>query len=364
MRGTCAGSCRRLRRSSTSAAWTSPKRRAATTRCAPPQPTPPLSRQRARRPLPPPCHRPLHCAGDRCAASHLTLPESSCVPALAPVVHLLTWPLPTDCYSEPRVRRRPDPRAALRRGHQAVRRPDPPAPGAAAHHQGRLARARSCIPMATPVHAHEPCPQPAQRDRYSPDWGGMRFGDDWCRQPHQLGAVRDSSVSPPHPLPASRIRCSQEGHEGRLRQQALFTELRKLLDTKLRITKHTLQVSWAHVGMAVVTSLPCRARRCVAATLARLHCDVACFSRGPPAGRHGRRRHPSSRRQFDAARLRRHGHPAHGALSAHPSSLWPCRLHMAPPISHSACPIGVCWWFACSGGVRGPHARVCAALVF
>jgi len=87
--------------------------------------------------------------------------------------------------------------------------------------------------------------------------GGMCFGDDWCRQPLQLDAVRDSSISSPHVRPASRLRCSQEGHEGRLRQQALFTELRKLLDTKLCITKHTLQVSWARVGMAGhVTTMP------------------------------------------------------------------------------------------------------------
>jgi len=140
IRDACAASCRRSRRSSTSAARTSPKRRAANTRCAPPQPMSPLLRQRARRP-PPPRHPP-HCAGDHCAVSHWTLPESSCVHALAPVVHMLTWSPPTDCYSEPRVRRRPDPRAALRRGNQAVRRSDPPAPGAAAHHQGRLARAQ------------------------------------------------------------------------------------------------------------------------------------------------------------------------------------------------------------------------------
>jgi len=98
----------------------------------------------------------------------------------------------------------------------------------------------------------------------------MCFGDDWCRQPHQLGAVRDSSVTPPHLRPASRIRCSQEGHEGHLHQQALFTELRKLLDTKLCITKHTLQVSWAHVGMAghvtsmLGTSLCCGHTRAIA----------------------------------------------------------------------------------------------------
>jgi len=39
--------------------------------------------------------------------------------------------------------------------------------------------------------------------------------------------------------------------------QAVFMELRKLLDSMLRIIKHTLQVSWAHTGMAGhVTSMP------------------------------------------------------------------------------------------------------------
>jgi len=119
----------------------------------------------------------------------------------------------------------------------------------------------------------------------------------------------------------------------------------------------------------LVTSLPCRARPLVAATLARLHCDVACFSRGPPAGHHGRRRHPCSWRQFAAALLDRHGHPVHGTLSAHPhhsglADSFVAASIMAPPISLSACPIGLCWWFACSGGVRGPHARVFASLVF
>jgi len=87
-------------------------------------------------------------------------------------------------------------------------------------------------------------------------WGDMCFGDDWCRQPHRVGAVRDSFASPPHPLPppasAARRRATK-----RARQQGLFTELRKLLDAKLRIAKHTLQVSWAHVGMADhITSMP------------------------------------------------------------------------------------------------------------
>jgi len=36
-------------------------------------------------------------------------------------------------------------------------------------------RARSCIPMATPVHAHELCPQPSQRDGYAPDSGWHVF---------------------------------------------------------------------------------------------------------------------------------------------------------------------------------------------